>query len=255
MTRTLCTTAACATLAIATAAYANNPVGSPPLGGDAAHVRVTVSDGSLIATLASPGLSPVTLSADDSAFEPPADVVNGAGFNAQYGWAVTGVWSLPPGGQLWIRVVDRSPGLRTYIGRPYYCYQQFDPCFGTDASSDGIRWDGMMLHNYYVTNVPGDHYAVYEVYLANAAGQPLDADAPGYVEPTLVELSFFADVRPLCPGDATGDSRANTADALVLLTNWGERTHRGTADGDFDGSGTVGTADLLILLAAWGTSC
>lgn len=239
------------TLACTTAA--NNPGGSPPLGGPMAHVLVTVSGGSFFTGFESPGLSPVTLTPGDTPYPAPADVLNGAAFNAQYGWLVTGAWGLPPSGSLWIRMIDQTEGLETYIGRPFGVYAQFDPCFGTGSSVDRIRWDGIMLHNYYATTTPGPHQATYELYFGDDSGNPLPATAPGYAAPATVTLIFEADLP--CVGDTDGSGRVDTADLLTVLARFNETTPGGASEGDVDASGVVDTADLLLVLAAFNTAC
>ncbi len=68
-------------------------------------------------------------------------------------------------------------------------------------------------------------------------------------------------LKPVCPGDLSGDCVVGSADLGVFLGLWGATACVGNSKGpgfyaDFDASGQVSGADMSILLGGlWGTSC
>src|SRR5690606_30939868 len=50
----------------------------------------------------------------DEAYQPPADVLEGLFYNAQYGWLPDGFFSLPPGAGVYIELIAKSDGLEIY---------------------------------------------------------------------------------------------------------------------------------------------
>ncbi len=217
-------------VAIGAAAWANNPPGSPPLGGPMSHVLVTVFEGEFVIGFESPQLNPVELRGPGEGYAGAAGVLNGAWFNAQYGWLPSGFWAPPPGAELWVRLVDQTPGLCCYIGRPYGSYEQFDPILTTEGSPPMLLWDGGMLHNYYAADTLGPFEATYEVYFGDGQG----VEIPGSASAGRVTLTFeFGD------GDIDGDGAVDVED----LYAW----HAGGAGADADGDGAVTPRDRELL--------
>ncbi len=58
----------------------------------------------------------------------------------------------------------------------------------------------------------------------------------------------------LCPGDIDFDQAVNTADLLVILSNFGQGVQPNTG-GDLTSDGAVTTADLVSFLAVFGAPC
>lgn len=58
----------------------------------------------------------------------------------------------------------------------------------------------------------------------------------------------------LCPGDVNFDQTVNTADLVVLLSNFGTGLQPNTG-GDLNFDGAVTTSDLVTFLAVFGTAC
>jgi hypothetical protein len=217
-------------VAIGAAAWANNPPGSPPLGGPMSHVLVTVFEGEFVIGFESPQLNPVELQGPGEGYAGAAGVLNGAWFNAQYGWLPSGFWAPPPGAELWVRLVDQTPGLRCHIGRPYGPYAQFDPILTTDGSEPRFVWDGGMLHNYYAVDTLGPFETTYEVYFGDAHGDEI----PGAATPGLVTLAF-----EFGHADVDGDGAVDVDD----LYAW----HAGAGDPDCDEDGEVTLRDRALL--------
>jgi hypothetical protein len=103
------------------------------------------------------------------AFDPqqPYAVLNGKAYNAQYGWNVGGLFSLPPGTAIWIELLDSSPGLETYSGSGQFA--TYAPILGTAGSPRLWKWSGVMVHNTYATFDPATNrlFAEYHVYLGD----------------------------------------------------------------------------------------
>ena len=212
---------------LAALACATCALGAPPLGGPMNHVHIQLVGNQIHLSVDVPDV-PMVL--DDPGVEllPPEDVLQGASYNAQYGWLVGGLWSPPPGSGVWIEQLDATPELASYIGRSYMTYDAFEPIFGTDGASPRIRWDGVMLHNYYATSSPGEYQATYLVYIGDASGNP----TPGYKGGTVTLMWSLV-------SDACGPADVTTTGA--------------TAGEDQFGSpdGVVDLSDLLYFVTVW----
>ena len=148
----------------------------PTLGGPMSHLLVTVFDQRVFIGFESPGLSTVTMQRAGDDFTGAASVLNRTSYNAQFGWLANGFISLPPSSGVFVRTVSSSAHLRVY-GQ-----DSFAPILGTDGSSGVWRWDGRMTHNWYASDVVGPMRAVYEVFVGDALGNPLDGWVSGVVE-------------------------------------------------------------------------
>jgi hypothetical protein len=158
----------------------------PQMGGDMKHIAVHLHQNMLEGHV-DPGVPTPVLQNYGESYMPPADVLNGTSYNAQYGWMVEGFWSPPVGSLLWIEQLNATPGLSAYLGGMMgdMGTHTFAPIFGTDGSSSRIAWDGMMLHNWYAVTVPGDYSATYRLYFGDTNGVP----TPGY-GPSEVTLNW-----------------------------------------------------------------
>jgi hypothetical protein len=65
----------------------------------------------------------------------------------------------------------------------------------------------------------------------------------------------FIDVRPLCPGDANGDSVVSFGDITSVLANFGNGYGDGTGAGDASADGVVNFGDITTVLANFGNTC
>jgi hypothetical protein len=128
---------------------------------DARQLRAQVDD-----SRGTPQLRPLN---PGQGFDPqqPYGVLNGKAYNAQYGWNVGGLFTLPPGTAIWIELIDRSPGLETYSGSGQFA--AYVPILGTAGSSRLWKWSGVMVHNTYAVSVPDTDclFAQYHVYLGD----------------------------------------------------------------------------------------
>lgn len=128
-------------------------------------------------------------------YDPPADVLNGTWYNAQYGWVVEGFWAPPGNAQIWIEQVSATQGLRAYSGGTMMNMGTFEPIFGTEGSDAAIQWSGTMLHNWYAVTTGRAFEATYRVFFGDAAGVPLE----GYGS---AEVTFhWTSDAPTCPAD------------------------------------------------------
>ncbi len=152
------------------------PAAMPTLGGPMSHLLVTLFDQQIYIGFESPSMSTVTMQDHDADFTGSASVLNGSGYNAQFGWLTNGFISLPPGAGIFVRTLASSRDLRVYE------QSSFASILGTDSSSDTWRWDGTMTHNWYATEIHGPHFARYEVFVGDLSGNPLEGYQSGFVE-------------------------------------------------------------------------
>lgn len=147
----------------------------PTLGGPMSHLLVTVHQQTVYLTLESPQMGTVFMQ-DGAGFSGPASVLNGTGYNAQFGWLANGFISLPPGAGMFVRTTSGSPWMAIYSE------SDFSPILGTDGSDPVWRWDGTMVHNWYATRVQGEHLLRHEVYVGDLSGMPLSGWTPGVID-------------------------------------------------------------------------
>jgi len=122
------------------------------------------------------------------AFDPqqPYAVLNGKAYNAQYGWNVGGLFTIPAGAAIWIELIHACPGLEVYSGSgPFASYA---PIFGTAGAPPLWKWSGVMVHNTYAVQNPlVEHYfAEYHIYFGDAnTGSRTSFDSLGDTTVTL----------------------------------------------------------------------
>lgn len=138
------------------------------------HLLVSVFEQQVFLSFESPSMSTVTMQYGDG-FEGGASVLNGTGYNAQFGWLANGFVSIPSGSGVFVREVSSSPWLDVYSESGY------QPILGTDGSSSLWQWDGTMTHNWYSSDVHGTHRVEYEVFVGDASGNPLDGWTGGTI--------------------------------------------------------------------------
>jgi hypothetical protein len=150
------------------------------------HAGVSLHDGTLIhmhLSIAPP--APVTMMSGFGVDYTPAkfDVLENTYFNAQYGWVVEGIVSLPAGSSIWMkRTAATQP-----VGSAFHVYEAgmgmemamwtMNEIYATDGAL--WQWDGMMQHDYYTADRPGDYSMSFEVYVGDSTGTPLVGYTPG----------------------------------------------------------------------------
>lgn len=230
-----------AAIVVCAALVAQALAASPQLGGAMKHMLVAQVDQSLVVVLEGDPNERIQLYDYGETYDPPADVLNDMAYSGRYGWLANGRFNLPSGAQIWVELVEQSDDLWVYEELT------FDPLWGTDGSSLRWQWDGTMVHNWYASDVCGEFYATYSVYVADSAGEPLAGWTPG-----LVTLHWASTLTPA--GDLDGDSAVTSTDLSILLTNFGASgvSHE---DGDVNEDGVVDSTDLSLLLAEFGAAC
>lgn len=171
-------------LVLASASAAVAMVKPPSLGGAMKHVDLMFDGAAMSAhideSVAMPLLVDLRAGAD---YTDQYAVLNGTIHNAQYGWTPGGLFDVPAGTGIWVRLIDQSPGLRAYDGRGSLMAgtQTMTPILGTDGSGEAWRWLGSMTHNWHAIDpalaAPGAVlHADYQVYLGDAiTGAPATA--------------------------------------------------------------------------------
>ena len=147
----------------------------PSLGGPMSHLLVTLFQNQIYVTFESPSMATVEMQDNAGDFVGDASVLNNMGYNGQFGWLANGFISLPSSSGIFIRDLGHSPQLDVFEA------ETFDPIFGTNGSSTLWQWDGTMTHNWYASQVKGTHWANYEVFVGDLAGNPLDGYQSGFI--------------------------------------------------------------------------
>jgi hypothetical protein len=190
-------------LAAATATLLTTQAANPKLGGPMRHLLVSQTGNALnVCYESSPfsGLcgSPtgdLLLQRYEERYAPPADVLDGQFYNAQYGWLPDGFFNLPSGSGIFIELVSKTAGLEVYDAF------SFEPRFGTAGSLAFWSWDGVMTHHWHASATCGHYEATYRVYIGGADS----AAWPGY-QPAEITLTWAALTQPVVPDfDTDGD--------------------------------------------------
>lgn len=142
---------------------------TPQMGGPMKHIMVHVHGTSLEGHVDDGVTTPVLQNYGET-YTGTASVLTGTMYNAQYGWMVEGFWTPPTGSVLWIEQVSATPNLLSYMGGSMMGSPAYEPIFGTEGSSPRIQWNGVMLHNWYAANAPGEYEATYRIYFGDANG-------------------------------------------------------------------------------------
>lgn len=192
---------------------------SPRLGGPMRHLLVS-QDGNTIQVCyetspfsgecgGSPG--PLVMQDYGEIYDPPADVLNGTFYNAQYGWLPDGFFSIPPGSGIFIRVQSMATGLEVYDAFT------FEPRFTTAGSDPIWEWDGVMTHHWFAVTACGDYQALFEVYIGDLNSA---APTPGYV-PGEVLLTWTVELPPALPPDFDNDGDIDQTDFGIAQRCYG----------------------------------
>jgi hypothetical protein len=174
------------------------------LGYSAASNRVTVHVDPSV-----PVLIPLTLShppdwfvAADPWYGDLDPAASGLAFNRQYGIVVDAATDpIPDGNGIWIRQVGADTGLRAHTYRSSGTNKVWTPMFGTDGSTNVLRWNFMMFHPAYsMTARVGSVSADYEAFLVDTnTGEEVTAVTPATF--TLAWSTMGCDVRMGWSGD------------------------------------------------------
>ena len=148
----------------------------PQMGGPMSHLLVSIFNDQVFLEFESPSMSTVELQSSPSSFGGSASVLDGMGFNSQFGWLAEGFISLPPSSGVFVRALSMSQHLEVYSEFGY------DPIMGTDGSDQTWQWDGTMTHNWFATEVKGPHAASFEVFVGDLSGNPLDGWTSGTID-------------------------------------------------------------------------
>jgi len=230
MTTRIITTAAVLLAAAAVQAQ------SPRMGGPMSHIMIGLDGDAVLAM--NPHTEPRALRDYGESYPGPASVLDGTAYNAQYGWMAMAGLSLPADTELWIELLDATPGLAAYEAL------SFAPIHGTDGSPMGFAWDGRMLHNWWAATRPGSYEATFEVSLRLSDGTPV-----GGVDAARTTLRWI--YRPDCAADLDGDGGLTFFDFLAFQTLF----DAGDPVADMDGDGELGLFDFLAFQNAFDAGC
>ena len=227
----------CAPLAAVLALASGWASGSQPkMGGEMNHVLVSVYQKTVYVSIERPWEVPHTLYNYDETYDGPASVLNGTGYNAQFGWLANGFINLPGDATMWVEAIEQTDGLRTHE------QGTFQPIFGTDGSPLRWEWNGTMTHNWSSAFSTGDYAATYRVYVGYTDGTPY----PGYT-PGEITLAWTYP----CDADFNADGTVNTLDVIAFLNAYV------AADpaADFNGDTVVNSLDFILFLNTWTAGC
>jgi hypothetical protein len=181
------------------------------------HLLVAVFGQTVYLSLESPDMGTVVMQ-DGAGFGGPASVLNGTGYNAQFGWLANGFISLPPGAGMFVRTAASSPWMAVYAE------SGFAPILGTGGSSPLWQWNGTMVHNWYATRVHGEHSVTHEVFVGDQLGRPLDGWTAGTID---LRFAFGSakgvlpvDPGGVRPGPTTGVAPIPSPAGVALLGGW-----------------------------------
>ncbi len=172
-----------------------------------------------------PQLTPLLISYPTNHFDPADpwfDALDssrqGLSFSRRYGFMMDpGSDPLPPGAQMWIRLLSSSPQLQFHSVSTGP--RTFIPIFGTDGATNALYWDGVMFHPV-VTAPPGANgfTATFQVYLVDTAiGQEVANSASAPFE---LDWTDVPDGRPKLELSATQAGNIVVAWPSATATNW-----------------------------------
>ncbi|MCB9851781.1 MAG: hypothetical protein H6819_01695 [Phycisphaerales bacterium] len=214
---------------------------SPKLGGPMRHILITMPGSEIQIGFDHDPSEIMPLVDYCEAYSPPASVLDGAAYNGEYGWLANGFISLPIELDIWIELLDQTPGLETYEAN------SFAPIFTTSGSDPRWRWSGAMTHNWYVAREPGEYEATYRVYVGDSTGEPV-VD----YQPAELTLDWYFDM-DCVPGDVTCDGEVTIDDVgafVDLLTGTLAPTAHQVCAADVNSDGTIDALDIQAFVSA-----
>lgn len=149
------------------------------------HANVSLTGTVVDVHIGDPPPAPVTMMSGFGIDYTPTkfDVLENVYFNAQYGWVTSGIVSPPAGSSVWIK----RTGATQPVGSAFHVYEggmgmemaiwTMNEIYATDGAL--WQWDGMMQHDYYTADRPGDYSMSFEVYVGDSTGTPLVGYTPG----------------------------------------------------------------------------
>ncbi|MEL7485471.1 MAG: hypothetical protein AAFN41_14100 [Planctomycetota bacterium] len=151
--------------ALITTGAAAQPLVDPA---DMLHLLIAQNGQSLELEFETTVTGPIPLTRTGDTYSGPGSVLNGRGFNSQYGWLANGFFNLPFGSAVFVEAdrVDR--------GLAFHDAFSFDPILTTSGSDPVWQWTGVMTHNWVSAVRPGVYEADLTVYVGDAiTGAPL----------------------------------------------------------------------------------
>lgn len=141
------------------------------------HAGVSLSGTTLAINLTEPPASPVTMMSGHGTDFTPAkfDVLENVYFNAQHGWLPDGFFSLPAERSLWIERI----GATQPASANFHVYEGGNGMEGMAAwtmneiyiaDGDKWQWDGIMQHDYFTADLPGNYSMSFQVYVGDQSG-------------------------------------------------------------------------------------
>ena len=116
-------------------------------------------------------------------------------FSRRYGFVMDSMTDpLPANTQMWIRKLSSTPGLSAYRYADT-TPKAFEPIFGTEGTTNALRWNGMMFHpTFTAPSGTNAHTATFEAYLVNTTtGAEVPNSSTG---PFVFDWTTLPDGRP-----------------------------------------------------------
>ncbi|MCA9263357.1 MAG: PEP-CTERM sorting domain-containing protein [Planctomycetales bacterium] len=174
-----------------------NGSGDPAMNG-MKHAGVAFTGTGIEVHLAESPPSPVVMTPSGGRdFTPDKfDVLEQGYFNGQHGWLPEGVFNgLPQGASIWIQRTGASqpPGAAFHVYEGGNMTQGMDTWTMQEVYADGTpwQWDGLMQHDYFVVDRPGQYSMSFDVYVGDSQGIPWSGLSAGSTT-----LSFVAVPEP-----------------------------------------------------------
>ncbi len=126
---------------------------------------------------------------DDPTYDAPADVLDDAAYNDQFGWILEGIISKPAGSSFFLKLIAKDAGLSTYEGGMRM--HRANHTYATILDTPGDVWEypESMTHHWYAVpdDAPGVYALTYEVFLGDAfTAEPLSGYTSDQITLTFV---------------------------------------------------------------------
>jgi len=162
----------------------------PQTPGDMRHIMISLDSGTnTLTAMVDGGTAPQELYTYAESYTPPADVLDGMFYNAQFGFLGDGFIDPGPGNFLYLELLSGTTGLEVYEGgmRMMKASHTYAPIFGTAGSDTAWQWDATMQHHWFAADVLGSYQADFRVFVGDGAGQ----EDPAFIADTFT-LHFNA---------------------------------------------------------------